>query len=108
MSWVLNRLKEPSTWKGIVVLLSLVGVRFSPEATDLIVELGVTAIGLILVIQKERAIPDEPKKVEIVLPPVDLVARPESPPVFVPDDSVQAGRPSEADPQPGNGSGWNG
>lgn len=58
MTWILERLKEPTTWTGIVILLSLAGIRLSPEATRLIVEIGSAAVGLVLVIQKERAKPE--------------------------------------------------
>lgn len=105
MSWVLDRLKEGNTWKGFVWLLTAAGISVSPEMASAIATVGMAVVGLFDVIQKERA-----QKVEIVLPSVDLVARPEpsSPPVFVSDDAVQTVRPSEAGAESRNGSGWNG
>lgn len=105
MSWILSRLQEPSTWRGLVWLLTAAGMTVSPELAAGIVAAGMAVAGLIGVVMKERA-----SNVEIVLPPVDLVARSErSPPVFVPTTAaVPAFRPPETDSKPGNGSGWNG
>lgn len=44
-----NRLKEPTTWIGIIALLGLVGVSFQPELQSELVKLGV-AIGGVLAI----------------------------------------------------------
>lgn len=52
-SWILSRLKEPSTWKGVAVLVGVMGWNLDPE---LLPQIGVTVaavIGLIEVIRKE-------------------------------------------------------
>ena len=48
MAYIIARLHEPSTWRGIVALLTGLGVwGFSPEQTNAIVAAGLTIIGLI-------------------------------------------------------------
>ena len=55
MQWLIDRLKEPSTWQGIATFAGAVGIILSPE---LWLQIGTTAgaiIGLVQVIKKERA-----------------------------------------------------
>lgn len=54
MEWILERLKEPSTWSGLAGLLGAIGVAVSP---DLIVQIGtivVAVVGAIEIIRKEK------------------------------------------------------
>ncbi len=46
MNWLLNRLKERSTWLAIFTLLGLVGIKLEPELRELIINaiLAVAAI----------------------------------------------------------------
>jgi hypothetical protein len=53
MSWVIDRLKESSTWKGLIVLLGVVGVSLSAEQSQAIVAAGLALIGAIEVFRKE-------------------------------------------------------
>jgi hypothetical protein len=48
MRYILNRLKEASTWAGISALLSVVGVALEPEFTGAIAVVGTTLAGLAL------------------------------------------------------------
>lgn len=70
MTWILARLKEPSTWRGIVLLLTALGIRIQPDVWEYIAAAGMAIAGLIGVLTA-----DEPKRVEVVLPPIDLVGR---------------------------------
>jgi hypothetical protein len=45
--YLLDRLREPSTWRGIVALLTAFGVALSPEQTAAIVSLGLAVVGAI-------------------------------------------------------------
>lgn len=54
MSWIINRFREPSSWKGLVVLAGICGYSVSPELRDQIIVLGTGAIGLIEIIRKEK------------------------------------------------------
>jgi len=46
-SYVLNRLRESSTWRGIILLLTAVGVPIAPELADMIISAGLAVAGLI-------------------------------------------------------------
>jgi hypothetical protein len=47
MNWLLNRLREASTWRGMVWLLTALGVTLKPEQIDAITVAGVTLAGLL-------------------------------------------------------------
>lgn len=44
---ILDYLRYPSTWQGLVTLLSVVGVALSPEQAGYITTAGVAVVGLI-------------------------------------------------------------
>jgi hypothetical protein len=54
MDWLIERLKEPTTWRGIVLLLTSAGMTVSPEMAAGIVSLGLAVAGFIGVITKEK------------------------------------------------------
>lgn len=56
--YILNRLNENSTWRGIVLLLTALGVTLSPDQTDKIVAAGLGVVGAINVFRKSPASPD--------------------------------------------------
>jgi hypothetical protein len=41
LAWIAARLKERSTWMGLIGLLSTVGISISPEYSETIVTVGV-------------------------------------------------------------------
>lgn len=49
-SYLIDRAKEPSTWRGIVLLLTAVGVPVAPAMSEAIVSVGLAVAGLIGVI----------------------------------------------------------
>jgi hypothetical protein len=55
MNWLLNRLKEESSWRGIVLLVTALGVKLDPERGEAIIALGLAVVGLINVLRKEQA-----------------------------------------------------
>ena len=57
-SYILNRLKEPSTWRGFVALAMAAGIGISPEMMEQIVTAGITLIGLILTFKRDAKSPD--------------------------------------------------
>jgi hypothetical protein len=69
MKWLLRRLREPSTWRGLVWLATVAGLSLRPEQAEAIVAAGMALAGLLGVF-----LPDESKNVRIELPPIDLVA----------------------------------
>lgn len=47
VSYVISRLREASTWRGLVALATALGVSMSPEQMDSIVAAGLAIIGVI-------------------------------------------------------------
>lgn len=52
--FILERLQEPSTKRGIVLLLTLVGVNVSPEQVDAIVTVGGMVISAIAIFTSDK------------------------------------------------------
>jgi hypothetical protein len=70
MSWLLRRLREPSTWRGLVWLATVAGLSLRPDQAEAIVAAGMALAGLLGVF-----LADEPKNVRIELPPIDFVGQ---------------------------------
>ena len=51
---IADRLKEPSTWRGIIVLLGLAGVTISPENMEAIMISVGSIYGLIQIFRREN------------------------------------------------------
>ena len=45
--YILARAKEPSTWRGLVLLLTAIGVPVAPAMAESIVSVGLAVAGLI-------------------------------------------------------------
>ena len=59
-NYIINRLSETSTWRGLILLLTSAGVVVSPEQGEKIVAAGLALVGLINVFRKEAKSPDAP------------------------------------------------
>lgn len=46
-SYIFERLKEPSTWRGITLLLTALGIPLAPGVADLVISAGLAVTGLI-------------------------------------------------------------
>jgi hypothetical protein len=46
-TYILDRLQEPSTWRGITLLLTALGIPLAPGMADLIISAGLAVAGLI-------------------------------------------------------------
>ena len=53
-SYLLERLKEPSTWRGLTDLLTAVGVVLSPEQVNAVVSAGLALMGVLGVFTKDK------------------------------------------------------
>jgi len=73
MQWILARLREPSTWRGLIWLATVAGLTLRPDQVEAIVAAGMALAGLLGVF-----LADEPKTVRFELPPMALQGRPES------------------------------
>jgi hypothetical protein len=71
MKWIIDRLKEGSTWRGLVWLLTVCGVLLTPEQAEAIGLAGMALAGLLGVF-----LPDDQKTVNVVLPSIDRVSTP--------------------------------
>lgn len=45
--YLIERLKEPSTWRGVILLLTACGVPIAPANAEQIVSVGLAVAGLI-------------------------------------------------------------
>jgi hypothetical protein len=53
MNYILDRLKEPSTWRGILAMITAVGVKLHPELQEAIISAGLALIGIVNIFRKE-------------------------------------------------------
>lgn len=54
MNYLLDRLKEPSTWRGLTLLATTIGMKVSPEAADAVISTGLLIAGLIGVFTTDK------------------------------------------------------
>jgi hypothetical protein len=54
MKALFSKLKEPSTIRGVAILLGLAGINLDPEAVNAITAGVIAVIGLIEVFRKEK------------------------------------------------------
>ena len=47
MGYVLARLKEASTWRGIIGIITACGVALSPEQIEAIIATGIALMGIV-------------------------------------------------------------
>lgn len=52
--YLLERLKEPSTWRGIILLLTAAGVPIAPAMAESIITVGLAIAGLIGVVTPDK------------------------------------------------------
>lgn len=57
IAWGLARLREPSTWRGLIAIATAFGVVIRPEVADAIIVLGLALIGGANVITPEPVLP---------------------------------------------------
>lgn len=72
MDWLLNRLKEKSTWLAIFTMAGLFGMKIEPELRETIINAILALAAVAAFVFKET--PHEPQTVNIQLPPIDLVS----------------------------------
>lgn len=52
--YIINRAKEPSTWRGLILVLTAVGVPIAPAMAEAIVSVGLAVAGLIGVVTPDN------------------------------------------------------
>ena len=60
VDWILARLGEQSTWKGIIGLITAAGIALKPEQVAAISSCGIALIALINVFRNESKPPTPP------------------------------------------------
>ncbi|WP_420403306.1 hypothetical protein [Nisaea sp.] len=53
-TWLLNRLRERSTWLGVTACLASLGIAVAPELRDAIAGFGVAAAGLVAALTADK------------------------------------------------------
>ncbi len=51
--YIINRLREPTTWAGIFVMLQELGVVVAPEYTEQFRIVGISLASLVIMLMKE-------------------------------------------------------
>jgi hypothetical protein len=54
MKYILARLMEPSTWRGLISLATVLGLRLNPDQAEAILTAGVSVYSAINILRKER------------------------------------------------------
>lgn len=52
--YILDRAKEPSTWRGLILLLTAIGVPVAPALAESIVSVGLAVAGLVGVVAPDK------------------------------------------------------
>ena len=55
IDWLLIKLAEETTWRGIILVGTIVGANLNPEQWQAIMSVGLSVIGLINIIKKQSA-----------------------------------------------------
>jgi hypothetical protein len=52
--YLLDRMREPSTWRGAILFLTAIGVPIAPQLSEAIVSAGLGVAGLVGVLTPDR------------------------------------------------------
>ena len=52
--YLVNRAKEASTWRGIILLLTAAGVPIAPELSEAIISIGLALAGLLGILTADK------------------------------------------------------
>lgn len=52
--YILERAKEPSTWRGLILLLTAAGVPIAPGLAEAIITTGLALAGLVGVVSPDK------------------------------------------------------
>ena len=54
INWIIARLKEPTTWIGLISFATAAGVSLAPELQESIITAGVAIGGTMAVVMREK------------------------------------------------------
>lgn len=53
-NYILNRLREPSTWRGLILIATAAGATVTPQMAEAIVTAGIGLAGLVGVVTSDK------------------------------------------------------
>lgn len=53
-AYILERAKEPSTWRGLILVLTALGVPLAPALSEAIITAGLAIAGLVGVVTPDK------------------------------------------------------
>lgn len=56
LAYLVRRLHEPSTWRGLILLLTAAGVRLEPALAEAIIATGLALAGLVGVLTRDAPV----------------------------------------------------
>ncbi len=57
LNFIIERLGETSTWRGVVSVLTGVGIKIRPDLSEYIISIGLSLIGIVNIFRKEKGAP---------------------------------------------------
>lgn len=75
MNFILARLKESSTWRGLLILATIAGATLNPEQIEAIVAVGIALGGLVEVFREEKVAGAVAMKYDPTLTPTENVKK---------------------------------
>lgn len=79
MNWMMKRLREPSTWRGLVWLATVAGLSFRPDQAESIVTAGMALAGLLGVFLADEPQSDPRTSMEVQAEPESAQPQPVQP-----------------------------
>jgi hypothetical protein len=85
VQWMIDRLKEASTWRGIIMLITgITGFTVDEQHTQAIIAAGIALVGMIGIFAKDK----EAKVINIEVPTNDPMSRNERVSEGINDESI--------------------
>ena len=56
IGYILDRLNETSTWRGIIGVLTGLGVKVRPDLAESIIAAGLALMGIVNIFRKEKSV----------------------------------------------------
>tara|TARA_R110000868_G_scaffold151595_2_gene376105 strand:+ start:1025 stop:1213 length:189 start_codon:yes stop_codon:yes gene_type:complete len=53
LNHIMNRIKQESTWRGVILILTAFGVQLAPELQEAIITVGLAIVGAINVLKNK-------------------------------------------------------
>lgn len=57
IGYIIDRLNEASTWRGIIGVVTGLGVKIRPDLAESIIAAGISLMGIVNIFRKEKNVP---------------------------------------------------